>query len=415
MDKIVIEGGRPLRGEVRMSGAKNAALPVLAAALLTKGWNSFRSVPRVKDVETIKNLLKKLGVRIEEGEALRVNASELVSREAPYELVKTMRASVLAMGPLLARCGRARVSLPGGCAIGERPINLHLKGFTEMGARVDLDHGYVEVRADRLRGAQIHLDIPTVTGTINIMMAATLARGRTVINNAAREPEVEELAKVLKKMGARISGGGTNKITVDGVDELRATEHRIIPDRIEAGTYAVAAAITGGEATITNCEPAHLEAVTSKLEEAGVSISPLDNGLRVRGSAEWKGMNVVTAAYPGFPTDMQAQIMAFLCLAKGSSLISETVFENRFMHVSELRRMGASIRTEGSSALVEGVSQLSGAQVMATDLRASACLILAGLAAQGVTTVSRVYHLDRGYENIEEKLCGLGAEVRRER
>jgi UDP-N-acetylglucosamine 1-carboxyvinyltransferase len=250
MDKIVIEGGRPLRGEVRMSGAKNAALPVLAAALLTKGWNSFRSVPRVKDVETIKNLLKKLGVRIEEGEALRVNASELVSREAPYGLVKTMRASVLAMGPLLARCGRARVSLPGGCAIGERPINLHLKGFTEMGARVDLDDGYVEVRADRLRGAQIHLDIPTVTGTINIMMAATLARGRTVINNAAREPEVEELAKVLKKMGARISGGGTNKITVDGVDELRATEHRIIPDRIEAGTYAVAAAITAANRPI---------------------------------------------------------------------------------------------------------------------------------------------------------------------
>ena len=413
MESIIINGGKRLRGEVAMSGAKNSALPILVTSILTDGWNTFSNVPNLRDVNTIKKLLIGLGAKIEEGDSLRINASSLKSHEAPYDLVKTMRASVLVLGPLLARLKRTRVSLPGGCAIGARPINLHLDGLAALGAKIKLQHGYVEAEAKRLKGAKIFFDIPTVTGTENIMMAATLADGVTILENAAREPEVKELAGVLKKMGAKITGEGTEVITIEGVNELKPVTHRISPDRIEAGTFMIAAGITAGDIRIINCDINHMDSLISKLVEAGLEVIVENDGVRVIGGGLIRSVDIKTSPYPGFPTDMQAQMMALMCLADKTSVISETVFENRFMHVSELRRMGADVKTEGHSAIVKGVSHLSGAPVMATDLRASASLILAGLAAEGQTEISRVYHIDRGYEQIVKKLSGLGADIRR--
>ena len=415
MERIVIEGGMRLRGEVEISGAKNAALPILAATLLCPGPSTVRNVPSLKDIETIKTLLNHLGARIEgiEKGTLRVDTSRIASCEAPYDLVKTMRASVLVLGPLVARCGEARVSLPGGCAIGARPINLHLMGLERLGAEIRMEHGDVIATAKRLRGTRVYFDIPTVTGTENIMMAATAAEGRTILENAACEPEVVELARVLQKMGVPIEGAGTDVITIEGVRELRPFDHAIMPDRIEAGTYMVAAGITGGEVRIKNCPVEHMDAIITKLREAGVHIETGDGYVEVRGEGRIRGTDVTTHPYPGFPTDMQAQFMALMSISTGTSVIRETVFENRFMHVSELRRMGADIRIEGHSAIVRGIPSLSGAPVMATDLRASASLVLAGLAAEGITEVSRVYHLDRGYERIEEKFSALGAKIKR--
>ncbi|MFH1624313.1 MAG: UDP-N-acetylglucosamine 1-carboxyvinyltransferase [Pseudomonadota bacterium] len=413
MEKIIINGGKRLAGEVEISGAKNAALPILTASILTEGWNTFSNVPNLRDVETIKKLLLRFGVKVEEGKNIKINAADLSGYEAPYDLVKTMRASVLVLGPLLARLKKARVSLPGGCAIGARPINLHLNGFAALGAKIELRHGYVEAEARVLKGATIFFDIPTVTGTENLMMAATLAEGLTTLENAAREPEVVDLANVLKKMGANIQGEGTEVITIEGVKELKPTVHTIIPDRIEAGTFMIAAGITGGDIRLRHCRVDHMDAVISKLREAGFDITCEVDSVRIIGSRPINSIDVKTLPYPGFPTDMQAQVMALMCLANGASVISETVFENRFMHVSELRRMGADIRIEGHSAIVKGVPRLSGAPVMATDLRASASLILAGLAAEGTTEISRVYHIERGYERIVQKLSSLGADVRR--
>jgi UDP-N-acetylglucosamine 1-carboxyvinyltransferase len=413
MEKIIIKGEKRLKGEVEISGSKNAALPILTASILTQGWNTFSNVPALRDIETIKKLLKGIGIKIEEGESVKINADGLNNYEASYDLVKTMRASVLVLGPLLARLKRARVSLPGGCAIGARPINLHLNGLAKMGAKIELKHGYVEAKAKKLKGAPIFFEIPTVTGTENLMMAATLAEGVTTLENAAREPEVIELASVLKKMGANIKGEGTEIITIEGVKELKSTDHTIIPDRIEAGTFMTAAGITGGNIKIKNCNINLLDSVTRKLEEAGMEISYKDNGIIAKGNRPIRSVDIKTLPYPGFPTDMQAQMMAFMCFANGTSVISETIFENRFMHVSELRRIGADIRIEGHNAIVKGVPDLSGAPVMATDLRASACLILAGLAAKGKTEISRVYHIDRGYERIVEKLSKLGADIKR--
>ena len=414
MEKMVIEGGYRLVGEVPVSGAKNAALPLFAASLLVEDWITLRNVPALADIRTISRLLRMMGVKTEgESGTVRVSASEIHSFEAPYNMVKTMRASVLVLGPLVAKWKRARVSLPGGCAIGARPINLHLKGLEAMGARVELKHGYVEASADRLKGAEIYFDISTVTGTENIMMAAALAEGRTVLKNAAREPEVVELGHALKKMGAKIEGVGTDMVVIDGVKELRPIEHTIIPDRIEAGTFMAAAGITQGNVKLLNCHIGHLEAVAAKLKEAGLEIIPEGDGVKVIGPVNIKPVDVKTLPYPGFPTDMQAQIMALLCLASGLSVITETVFENRFMHVSEMRRMGADIRIEGKNAIVQGLAHLTGAPVMATDLRASASLVLAGLAAEGTTEVSRIYHLDRGYEKLDQKLNKLGAKIRR--
>jgi UDP-N-acetylglucosamine 1-carboxyvinyltransferase len=414
MDKLMIEGGYRLVGQVPVSGAKNAALPLFAASLLVEDWVTLRNVPALADIRTIGRLLRQMGVKTEgEGQTVRLNAAAVDSQEAPYDLVKTMRASVLVLGPLVAKWKRARVSLPGGCAIGARPINLHLKGLEALGARVELKHGYVEAQADRLQGTDFYFDISTVTGTENLMMAAALAEGRTVLKNAACEPEVVELAKALMKMGARIQGAGSDVIVIDGVKELRPIEHAIIPDRIEAGTLMVAAGITQGNVKLLNCDLTHLEAVAAKLREAGLEIVPERDGVKVIGPANLKGVDVKTLPYPGFPTDMQAQVMALMCLASGLAVITETVFENRFMHVSELKRMGADIRVEGSNAIVRGVAKLTGAPVMATDLRASASLVLAGLAAEGTTEVSRIYHLDRGYERLDEKLTRLGARIRR--
>lgn len=412
MDRILIEGGHPLKGTVNISGAKNATLPILAATLLTWGWSTIHNVPGLLiDIKIIKRLLTNLGVEFKEDKGLKVNTSKAEGYEAPYDLVKTMRASILVLGPLIARMGRARVSLPGGCAIGARPINLHLKGLESLGVDIQLTAGYVEAKAKRLRGATIYFDIPTVTGTENLMMAATLARGTTVLENAAKEPEVVALAHFLNKMGAKISGAGTDIITIEGVKELSPQEFTIIPDRIEAGTYMTAAGITGGNITIKNCDSTHLVAVTSKLREVGVEICDDKDGLKVVGPKIINSINIKTSPYPGFPTDMQAQFMALMSLANDTSLISESIFENRFMHVAELRRMGADIEIEGSTAIVKGVKNLVGAQVMATDLRASASLVLAGLAAKGITEISRVYHLDRGYEKIENKLSKLGARI----
>ena len=413
MDKIILEGGRRLRGEVRISGAKNAALPILCSAILTGGTNRFKNVPALHDIRTMGRLLSHLGCVVEGERTVTVAASGIETFEAPYELVKTMRASVLVLGPLVARYGRARVSLPGGCAIGARPIDQHLKGLEAMGAKVTLVHGYVEARAKRLSGARIVCDLPTVTGSENLMMAAALARGRTVIENAAREPEVEELARVLNKMGARIQGAGTGVIDIVGVDELHPVEHAIIPDRIEAGTFMLAAAITRGDVLIRDCLPEHLDAVVAKLRSAGAEVTAEAGGLRVRARGDLGPVDITTQPYPGFPTDMQAQFMVLASTAVGQSVITETIFENRYMHVQELARMGADIHVNGRTSIIRGVPSLMGTTVMATDLRASASLVLAGLVANGKTEILRVYHLDRGYETIEKKLRPLGASIRR--
>ena len=414
MDKIVINGGKRLRGEVMTGGAKNAALPVLTSSLLTEGWNTFHNIPGLGDIRTIGRLLKSLGVKIEgKPPLLRVDAGEISNCEASYDLVKTMRASILVLGPLVARMGEARVSLPGGCAIGARPVNLHIRALKEMGAEISLREGYVEAKAKRLRGASIYFDIPTVTGTENIMMAATLAKGTTVLKNAAREPEIVNLAEVLNAMGAKISGAGTDVIAIEGVDRLYPVETSVIPDRIEAGTFMIAAGITGGDVFVRGCEPRHLDALITKLRAAGMEIKETADGVRATGGQTVKSVDVKTMPYPGFPTDLQAQMMAMMTVGAGVSVITETIFENRFMHVSELLRMGADIVIQGNSATVRGVAKLRGAKTMATDLRASASLILAGLAAEGTTELSRVYHLDRGYETIEKKFTALGADIRR--
>jgi len=415
VQKIVIRGGARLRGEVRVSGAKNAALPILASSLLAEGRSIYHNVPPLGDVRTMGRLLGKLGAEIEDKPAgtMVVDATKITELEAPYELVKTMRASVLVLGPLCARYGRARVSLPGGCAIGARPIDQHLKGLAAMGARIELEHGYVSARAKRLRGATIVFDLVTVTGTENLMMAAALAKGRTTLENAAREPEVEELARVLNKMGARIHGAGTSLITIEGVDELQPVEHSIIPDLIEAGTLLVAAAITRGDVLVRDCLPEHLDAVLAKLRASGVEVTADGDGIRVRSKGDLKPADISTQPFPGFPTDMQAQFMVLMTRARGQSVLSETIFENRYMHVPELQRMGADIVVEGLTAIVRGPTKLTGATVMATDLRASACLVLAGLVAEGKTDILRIYHLDRGYDRLDRKLRALGADVRR--
>ncbi len=416
MEKIVIFGGRKLKGDVIISGAKNAALPILIATLLSDEKCTLYNVPSLEDIRTIVDVLQALGMKIkkEDGFYLSYPPKKLLS-EAPYELVKTMRASVLVLGPLLARLGRAKVALPGGCAIGLRPINLHLKGFEKLGAKVSIEEGYVMVSASRLKGAKIYLDFPSVGATENLMMAAVLAKGTTIIENAAYEPEIVDLANFLNKMGADIKGMGTNLIRIRGVKKLSAVKYTIIPDRIEAGTFMIAAAITKGEIRLKNVIPAHLEPVTAKLREVGieVEIEKGSNSLFINGKNNLKPVNIKTMPYPGFPTDMQAQFMALMSVTKGTSVITENVFENRFMHVAELCRMGAKISIKGNSAIVRGVNKLSGAPVMATDLRASAALVLAGLIAEGKTVVSRVYHLDRGYEEIENKLKDLGAKIRR--
>jgi UDP-N-acetylglucosamine 1-carboxyvinyltransferase len=418
MDAIVIEGNGPLHGETHASGAKNAALPILASVLLAPGEHTFRNVPDLADVRTMLAVLGTMGCESQrltgkKKDTVVIRVPTRVHPEAPYELVKTMRASVLVLGPLTARYGRARVSMPGGCAIGARPIDQHLKGLEALGAEVDLQEGYVETRARRLKGHTVAFDLITVTGTENVLMAAVLAKGRTLIENAAREPEVEELARVLNKMGARISGAGSDVITVDGVDELRPVEHAIIPDRIETGTLLVAAAITGGDVLVRRAAPETLEPVIAKLREAGCKVTVEGDGVRLVAGSRVRAVDIKTQEHPGFPTDMQAQLMALMATAHGTSVITENIFENRFMHVAELRRMGADITVDGHTAVVRGVAQLSGAPVMATDLRASASLVLAGLHAAGKTKVARVYHLDRGYERLERKLRALGAKIRR--
>ncbi len=416
MDKIVVKGGKRLEGEVKVSGAKNAALPILVSSLLVDGWNTYHNVPRLMDIESTKVLLSNLGADLEtDGHEVRINARGFNNHEAPYDLVRKMRASILVLGPILARLKKARVSLPGGCAIGARPINLHLKGLARLGAKIDLQHGYVEAEAQQLKGNEIYLDVATVTGTENLMMAAVLAEGTTVLRNAAREPEIKALADVLVQMGADISGAGTSIMVINGVPELKPVSVSILPDRIETGTLMVAAALTQGDVTLVGCEPAHLEAVTHKLRLTGADVVSRGSSIRVRGPAEIASVDIKTLAYPGFPTDMQAQFMVLMSVAKGLSMISETIFENRFIHVSELKRMGADINVSGNTALIKGVPQLSGAPVMATDLRASASLVLAGLAARGTTEVRRVYHLDRGYESLEKKLALLGADIYREK
>jgi len=422
MDKIVVEGGARLKGEIKVGGAKNAALPILCSGLLTTGTNRFKNVPQLNDVITMGKLLERLGCEVEGKRTIKITPPESSSQkskrkkrlfEAPYELVKTMRASVLVLGPLVARYGRAKVSLPGGCAIGARPIDQHLKGLEAMGAKVHLDHGYVNVESKRLRGAHIVFDVPTVTGTENILMAAALAKGRTVLENCAREPEVEELALVLNKMGAKVEGAGTSVIHIEGVDELHGIEHAILPDRIEAGTFLIGAALTGGDVLVRNVRPEHMDAIISKLRTSGVHVAAESDGLRVRSDGVAKSFDITTQPYPGFPTDMQAQFMVLASLSQGQSIIKEMIFENRFMHVPELKRMGADIHIDGRVAVIRGVKQLSAASVMATDLRASASLVLAGLVAKGKTEVLRVYHLDRGYERIEKKLRGVGAKIKR--
>lgn len=414
MDKIIVEGGHALKGEVRVSGAKNAALPILVSSLLTDGWNTYSNVPGLQDIQSTKLLLTNLGAKIEtEGDIIRINASGLNNHEAPYDLVRKMRASILVLGPLLARLKKARVSLPGGCSIGARPINLHLRGLTRLGASIELKHGYVEASADCLKGNEIYFDIATVTGTENIMMAAVLAEGITVLRNAAREPEIVALADVLNKMGGKIEGAGSSVITIDGVSELRPVSVSVIPDRIEAGTFMVAAALTAGDVTLLDCKPDHLEAVIHKLRLTGAHVTVEDKRIRVVGTDEISSVDVKTLPYPGFPTDMQAQFMVLMSVARGFSIISETIFENRFIHVSELKRMGADIKISGNTAMITGIPTLSGAPVMATDLRASASLILAGLVAQNTTEVNRVYHLDRGYDAIEKKFDQLGAAIKR--
>ena len=416
MDKIVVEGGKRLTGTVAISGAKNAALPILVSALLTDGVCTFTNVPDLQDIRSILLLLESLGARVvADGHTIKIDAATLAASEAPYDLVRKMRASILVLCPLVARLGHARVSLPGGCAIGARPINLHLKGLERLGATIDIRHGYVEARAHRLKGADIYFDTVTVTGTENIMMAAALADGVTVLRNAAREPEVVALAEVLMGMGADIQGAGTSVVTINGVEELQPTTFEIIPDRIEAGTFMAAAALTGGDVTLTHCQPDHLSAVSDKLQQAGVVIRSQGTSLRVTADKAIASVDVRTQTYPGFPTDMQAQFMVLMSCAEGQSIIKETIFENRFIHVSELRRLGADITISGDTAVVRGVRALFGAPVMASDLRASASLVLAGLVAEGLTEINRVYHIDRGYEQIEEKMRQLGAAIWREK
>ena len=414
MDKIEITGGVKLQGEVAISGAKNAVLPIMTAAILCSGENVIKNVPNLRDVMTMGKLLAHLGCGFHlENNRIQLKTKKITSLDAPYDFVKTMRASVLVLGPLLARSGRARVSLPGGCAIGARPINLHIKGLEKMGARITLSEGYIEARAKRLKGAEIYFDIPTVTGTENLMMAAALAEGTTVLENSACEPEVVDLADALISMGADIEGAGSSIIKIRGVNKLKTLNYRAIPDRIETATFIAAAAVTQGNIKIKGCRPAYLEAVINKMKEAGVGITRKNNVLMVRGPKKLLSVDIKTMPYPGFPTDMQAQFMTIMALAEGTSLITENIFENRFMHIAELRRMGADIQVEGATATVKGVKTLTGAPVMATDLRASASLVVAALAAQGTTVIDRVYHLDRGYERIEEKLIKMGAKIRR--
>jgi UDP-N-acetylglucosamine 1-carboxyvinyltransferase len=414
METIVIDGGVRLEGSVRAGGSKNAALPLMAAALLGEGVSNLTNVPQLKDVRTMADLIRKLGAKIDaEGNTLTFDCNNIDNFEAPYDLVRTMRASVLVLGPLVARWGKARVSLPGGCAIGERPIDQHLRGLEKLGATITLTHGYVEATAPRLKGARIHFDMQTVGGTENVLMAAVLAKGKTIIENAAREPEIVDLANYLKAMGAEIEGAGTDIITVHGLDSLKGCTHEVISDRIEAGTFLVAAAITGGDVTVTHVDPEHHEPLLDKLAECGVEIDTHKTSIRAKMHQRPKPINLRTWPFPGFPTDMQAQMMALLSIGEGTSVIMENVFENRFMHVSEMRRMGAEVLVEGRTATVHGVKRLLGAPVMASDLRASAALILAGLAAEGQTVVNRIYHLDRGYEKIETKLQALGAKVER--
>jgi UDP-N-acetylglucosamine 1-carboxyvinyltransferase len=416
MDKFVITGGTALRGAVPISGSKNSALPALAAALLTDEPVVLKRIPRVRDIRTMQRLLVDIGSRAEvEGETVRLHTPQIVCPEAPYELVKTMRASSLVLGPLVARSGRARVSLPGGCAIGARPINLHIFGLEQLGAHIHQAHGYIEAQApEGLRGAIVHFDRITVTGTEDLMMAAVLAQGETVLRNAAREPEVVDLAGLLAKMGARIEGAGTSTIRIQGVEKLRGAEHTIIPDRIEAGTFLIAGAITGGDLTITGCYSEHVGALLSKLQQAGVEVTqPNPTSVRVRGTGALRSVDMTTEEYPGFATDLQAQYMALMTQAKGIAIIVETIFENRFMHAQELARMGANIRLDGKQAIVAGATELTGAGVIASDLRASASLVLAALVARGETVIDRVYHIDRGYEKIEAKLAAAGAKIRR--
>ena len=415
MDKLVIEGGVPLAGTVAISGAKNAALPILTAALLTDEPLIINNVPHLRDVSTMLNLLMQMGVTtsLDEKGGVELRAGKITDPVAPYELVKTMRASVLVLGPLVARLGEARVSLPGGCAIGLRPVDQHLKGLQALGATIVMEQGYMIARAGRLRGARICMDIVTVTGTENLMMAAALADGVTVIENAAREPEIPDLAACLTAMGAKISGAGTDIITIEGVERLHGARYSVMPDRIETGTFLVAVAVTGGDVRLTGVRPDTLDAVLDKLREAGVHIETGSDWIHVKANGALKAVNVRTAPYPAFPTDMQAQFMALNSVAEGASRVVETIFENRFMHVQEMQRLGADIAVEGNTAVIQGVAGLNGATVMATDLRASASLVVAGLAARGATTVERIYHLDRGYERIEEKLSKLGARIRR--
>lgn len=414
MDKIIIEGGRPLVGRVAISGSKNAALPILFSSLLVDGTNTYLNVPRLRDIGSTIELLSIMGVSAEfNGREVRVDSTGMGCHEAPYDVVRKMRASILVLGPLLARLRKARVSLPGGCAIGARPINLHLKGLSLLGANIELRHGYVEATADRLKGAEINFDVITVTGTENLMMAAATAKGITVLRNAAREPEIIALSDTLNQMGADIKGAGTSKIVIRGVDQLSPATIKIIPDRIEAGTFMAAAVLTKGDVTIENCIPGHLGAIIDKLQLAGANISITGEKIRIEGPKSIQSVDMKTSPYPGFPTDMQAQFMVLMSVANGSCVISETIFENRFIHVSELQRMGADITISGNTALVKGAPLLSGAPVMATDLRASASLVLAGLVAEGITEINRVYHLDRGYEALEEKVARLGAAIRR--
>ena len=415
MDKLIIEGGERLIGETTVGGAKNSVLPLACCSLLTDEPVTLTNVPDLRDVKTICRLLEKLGAQTEmEGSTLKLHAEKITCHEAPYDLVKTMRASVLVLGPLVARHGRAKVSLPGGCAIGSRPIDQHLKGLEALGVLIEMDHGYVIASAQRLVGNRVIFDTATVTGTENILMAAVLAKGETIIENAAREPEVVDLAQALSKMGALIEGVGTAKIQIQGVDSLKGIEYRVMPDRIVAGTLMAAIAMTRGNVLLHDCNLNHMEMVASKLEIAGTILEKEADGIRVIGPRRPKAVDFKTAPYPGFPTDMQAQVTAMMAISQGMSVVTETIFENRFMHVLELRRLGADIQIEGNNAVIKGRTALSGAPVMATDLRASASLVLAGLVADGVTTVSRVYHLDRGYEKLDEKLRQLGANIRRE-
>ena len=419
MDKLLIRGGRELRGEVSISGAKNAALPELCAALLTAQPVTLRNVPRLQDVATMLKLIRNMGVQVQQGDdgTVRIDASTLSSPEAPYELVKTMRASVLALGPLLARFGEATVSLPGGCAIGSRPVDQHIKGLTAMGAEITVEHGYILAKlpkgATRLKGTRITTDMVTVTGTENLLMAATLAEGETILENAAQEPEIPDLAEMLIKMGAKIEGHGSSRIRIEGVKALHGGEHRVVADRIEAGTFLCAVAATGGDVVLRHGRADHLDAVIEKLIAAGATVTAVPDGIRVQSHGRLQAQSFRTTEYPGFPTDMQAQFMALNCVAQGTAKVTETIFENRFMHVNELVRLGAKIQIDGKVAVIEGVEQLSGATIMATDLRASASLVIAGLVAEGETVVDRIYHLDRGYDRMEAKLAAIGADIER--